>query len=658
MADDDRTYDVFISYRSSRSPDSEIAERLQRALEDYGVPRSLRHALVRPGRFGWPSRLRVFRDNSDLSATPDLWQAIRDRLLNSRWLVVVCSPATPESPWVAREIETFIAAHGRERVIAVLVEGEPDESIPIGLRSEAFDTLSLPDTAAPGARPIVPRAADLRAPDVRSAAALLNGRRTPRTRQQQFDVLAPILGLSSRDQLVQRHRARVRRQRLWTALGVLLVVTGVSYFKSREDAARARVREADAKAAEAEAKRIAESARADAFKLDKEASDLKAAEARAREVVERDQRISETAKRGLAQAHRHQFADPFTAAAEIYQSTRARMVEGSDAAMHAIHAVLLERRAIAIREALFIRHGPFSFSPQSNAGEKTTTPSRDGQRVLVVIPGDGEQLSPKIPGDAAVLDNRTSQLKRLDSCKTPQYRLEFAGFLGTDKVVVGRAFHVDTYTITGSCVASFQLLKTKTAVTVVTGMLGSSLLVAGNGAGCVWVAKYGGSRFVEPSRALGVVENCDDRQRPNAVTQLLSNTSGELGILVFQSGRMDVFGFDEPGGRARRRAVVKTGGRAVAFQDGSPQSTFAVSHRTGRSEKLELWDPQGPKPRPVRPFSLAAVDHPIDFLGFPEGGRMLIGVDASCALHYWDTGTGAHLLSRPGRDLPCVAAGT
>ena len=234
MAAEAGAHDVFISYRSSRSPDREIAEQLQKTLEAYPVPLSLRKSLARPARFAWlPSRLRVFRDSSDLSATPDLWHAIRSELLRSRWLVVVCSPGTSQSPWIAKEIDTFLETNGRERVIAVLVEGEPDDSIPAQLRCETIEVAQGDSSSTSLTRPVAPRASDLRARDVHSAVALLKGWRTPRTRQKRFDVLAPILGLSSREDLVQRHRARARQRLGFAVSGVILIAVVGVYLQNR-----------------------------------------------------------------------------------------------------------------------------------------------------------------------------------------------------------------------------------------------------------------------------------------------------------------------------------------------------------------------------------------------------------------------------------------
>ena len=658
------THDVFISYRLSRSPDREIAEELQKALETYPVSFSLGHSLVKPARFRFlPSRLRVFRDMSDLSATPDLWQSISDQLRKSRWLLVVCSPGTPQSPWISKEIATFLEVHGRERIIAVLVEGRPEDSIPTELQSRTFELPQADGSALQCSRPAAPGASDLRAPDVRSAVALLKGWRTPRIRQKRFDILAPILGLSSRDDLVQRHRARVRRRAGSLAAAAFLIAVYGAYQENRADVAEARAREqaalrevSDAKAELSEVRASEANARSTLAERDKELAKAAAAAAETKEELERQKRIAETVLRRLAEARRFQFADPFRAAAEAFASTQSRRLDEAERAMDDFHDVLLARRAASIRERTIVKHGPWSFSAQSAEGEKNPSLSRDGNRTLVITERKGDRDKPELTGDVYVLEQATLNRVKLDSCRTHPYKVEYAAFLGDDRVLVARKFYVDVFTVTGECVGTFHLTKTKTPVTAAGGGLHDGLFVAGNGAGCVWIHKYGDeTRGLLPSIELGAVRKCDDKNKANAVTQVLASTEGDRGMLMFQSGRIDLFGFDGPKGRPRRRTVVKSGGNAIAFRWGS--SNFALSYRDSLDrQRLELWDATGKKPAPLRTFSLVGIDRPVDFLGFSADGKLLIGVDAGCALHYWDSETGGLLQTRPARDLSCPSS--
>src|SRR6516165_5010653 len=83
-------YDAFISY--SHAKDRRIASALQSAIQRLGKP--------------WYRRrvLRLFRDDTSLSATPALWPAIEQALANSRFLILLASPEGAASPWVTKEV--------------------------------------------------------------------------------------------------------------------------------------------------------------------------------------------------------------------------------------------------------------------------------------------------------------------------------------------------------------------------------------------------------------------------------------------------------------------------------------------------------------------------------------------------------------------------
>lgn len=103
-------FDAFMSY--SQAADGRLAPALQQGL----------HRLAKPW---WRRRaLRVFRDSTGLAVTPALWPAIETALDRSRWFVVLCSPDAAASPWVAREIGHWRAAHGSARILPVVTGGQ------------------------------------------------------------------------------------------------------------------------------------------------------------------------------------------------------------------------------------------------------------------------------------------------------------------------------------------------------------------------------------------------------------------------------------------------------------------------------------------------------------------------------------------------------
>ncbi len=109
---------AFISYRHAPR-DMMIAKLLQRRLEEYRIPREI--AVARGmNRVG-----RIFRDQTDLGAQPNLSEELRKELEESEFLIVICSPGAARSRWVLEEVAYFLKCHGAERIIPVLSEGEP-----------------------------------------------------------------------------------------------------------------------------------------------------------------------------------------------------------------------------------------------------------------------------------------------------------------------------------------------------------------------------------------------------------------------------------------------------------------------------------------------------------------------------------------------------
>ena len=52
--------------------------------------------------------LRVFRDDTSLSATPHLWPSIEDALDQSRFFLLLASPEAAASKWVNKEVAHWL----------------------------------------------------------------------------------------------------------------------------------------------------------------------------------------------------------------------------------------------------------------------------------------------------------------------------------------------------------------------------------------------------------------------------------------------------------------------------------------------------------------------------------------------------------------------
>lgn len=206
-------YDAFISYRHTEL-DRFVAENLIKQLEAYKLPQSVKKKLQ-----GKKTKIeRVFRDREELPLTNNLEEPIVEALQSSEWLIVVCSPRLPQSMWCKKEIETFISLRGREHVLAVLIEGEPNEAFPEELLYKIEEVQNTDGTIEQRKVPVEPLAADFRGEGKKGVAKAMKG--------EILRVLAAIFQVPF-DDLRQRHRERKMR-RIVTAS--LLIGTGCLLF--------------------------------------------------------------------------------------------------------------------------------------------------------------------------------------------------------------------------------------------------------------------------------------------------------------------------------------------------------------------------------------------------------------------------------------------
>jgi WD40 repeat protein len=67
--------------------------------------------------------MRVFRDDTNLTANPDFWGKITDALDSSRFMIVVLSPQSTASHWVNEEVTYWLQHRGQEHLMLALAEG-------------------------------------------------------------------------------------------------------------------------------------------------------------------------------------------------------------------------------------------------------------------------------------------------------------------------------------------------------------------------------------------------------------------------------------------------------------------------------------------------------------------------------------------------------
>lgn len=112
-------YSAFISYSHG---DAKWGKWLHRSLEKYAIPKNLQNEKNR----NLPKSLYpVFMDREELPSAATLGVHITRALMDSRCLIVICSPHSASSDWVNEEILIFKALGREDRVLCLIVEGEP-----------------------------------------------------------------------------------------------------------------------------------------------------------------------------------------------------------------------------------------------------------------------------------------------------------------------------------------------------------------------------------------------------------------------------------------------------------------------------------------------------------------------------------------------------
>ncbi|RIX32602.1 toll/interleukin-1 receptor domain-containing protein [Sphingomonas edaphi] len=228
-------YMAFLSYSHD---DEKEAAWLHESLEEFRVPKRLVGQLTDTGPV--PKRLSpIFRDRHELAAAADLGEEIEEAMAASRFLIVLCSPTASQSHWINEEIKCFKRLHREDRVLAVILDGEPcasdirgrehEECFPPALRFHCDRKGRLTTQRAE------PLAADLRDSGDGRHMGLLK-------------TAAGLLGVGL-DDLAQReaHR-RQRRMTIITAASVagMLFTSGLAYTAIQaRDEARDQRREAD-----------------------------------------------------------------------------------------------------------------------------------------------------------------------------------------------------------------------------------------------------------------------------------------------------------------------------------------------------------------------------------------------------------------------------
>ena len=202
-----RRYKAFISYSWA---DKAWGNWLHRTLELYRTPKALIGAATPLGPA--PARLHpIFKDREEEAAGHGIGAAIETAMDASDFLIVVCSPRSAKSKWVNREVAWFKTRKSKERVLALVVDGEPGVSLSPGKPGEECFPATLLYKVDENLQPTealedVPLAADARKEG--------DGKRLAKLK-----LAAALLGLGL-DDLVKRDDRRRAVRRRWAMGGM------------------------------------------------------------------------------------------------------------------------------------------------------------------------------------------------------------------------------------------------------------------------------------------------------------------------------------------------------------------------------------------------------------------------------------------------------
>jgi len=226
-------YDAFISY--SHAADGRLAPKVQSGLHRFAKPLLRLRAL------------HVFRDQTSLSATPELWSSIESALNEARFFVFMASPDAAASVWVQREVDHWLTASPMAKAgkavdhyLIILTDGD------VVWDTRAGDFNWVQTTALPRqlsrAFAEEPLFVDMRAVKDENDLSLHNSQ----FRNQIADLAATIHG-RPKDELIGEDVRIVRRNRrlAWSAgigLAALAIAASIMAYVAtvQRDAARSR----------------------------------------------------------------------------------------------------------------------------------------------------------------------------------------------------------------------------------------------------------------------------------------------------------------------------------------------------------------------------------------------------------------------------------
>lgn len=105
------------------------AEWLHREIEAFQVPAEFRNRKTSTGELMPERFFPIFQDEKELPMSGDLGESIRQALRQSQFLIIICSPRSAVSRYVNEEVRYFKQLGRGNRILALIVDGEPNASL-------------------------------------------------------------------------------------------------------------------------------------------------------------------------------------------------------------------------------------------------------------------------------------------------------------------------------------------------------------------------------------------------------------------------------------------------------------------------------------------------------------------------------------------------
>ncbi len=202
-------YKAFISYSHH---DEKWGRWLHRCIERYQVPKGL---VGQDTQYGMvPKRLfPVFRDREELPTAANLSNIIKQALTDSSHLIVICSPNSAKSQWVNEEVKAFKKLGRQNRILCLIVDGEPN--------TERKPELGFEECFPPAVRFTANEEGDLSTEEAEPIAADVRPGKDGK-RNSLLKILSGMIGIGL-DELMQRELKRRKIQKTKIYANIILI---------------------------------------------------------------------------------------------------------------------------------------------------------------------------------------------------------------------------------------------------------------------------------------------------------------------------------------------------------------------------------------------------------------------------------------------------